>query len=324
MKNNIIVSVIIPVYNHERFIIQCLDSLINQDYKNWEGIIINDGSTDNSISIIKEYAKKDSRLVVINQLNMGINNLHIIYNNALKISRGEFIAVLEGDDFWPNNKLSSQIKSFQDPDVGLSWGNGIYVDINGNEIFKVENQENKWGKHVVTNYPLGTSTKYFLFASNFFNMPTCSVMYRKKVLTNINGFWQPEGLKWLDKTTWILVSLKYKFAYCEFNTGFWRRHENQVTSTNTDIKSTIEYIINSDLSSFLSLKTYLNSISVDVKTHIYLERIYRSFSLKNFLTLFHLSIKLIFIAVTSPIKFVNHLRFILKIKLKNVFNLFNN
>ena len=46
MKNNIIVSVIIPVYNHEKFIIQCLDSLINQDYKNWEGIIINDGSTD--------------------------------------------------------------------------------------------------------------------------------------------------------------------------------------------------------------------------------------------------------------------------------------
>ena len=68
---------------------------------------------------------------------MGINNLHIIYNNALKnFKEGEFIAVLEGDDFWPNNKLSSQIKSFQDPDVGLSWGNGIYVDINGNEILK--------------------------------------------------------------------------------------------------------------------------------------------------------------------------------------------
>ena len=111
MNNKINISVIIPVFNHENFITQCLDSLIDQDYKNWEGIIINDGSTDNSLSIIKKYAKKDPRLVVIDQKNIGIYNLHVTYNYALKISRGEFIAVLEGDDYWPNNKLSSQIKS---------------------------------------------------------------------------------------------------------------------------------------------------------------------------------------------------------------------
>lgn len=316
MDSTINISVIIPVYNHQNFIAQCLDSLVSQDYKNWEGIIINDGSTDDSLSIINEYAKKDSRFVVIDQENMGIYNLHVIYNNALKISRGEYIAILEGDDYWPKTKLSLQIKSFNNPDVGLSWGNGVYVDVDGNEIYKVENQENKWGKNIVTNYPVRSSTKYFLFASNFFNMPTCSVMYRKKVLSEINGFWQPKGLKWLDKTTWILVSLKYKFAYCEFNTGYWRRHEAQVTSINTDIKSTLDYIINSDLSGFSSLETYLNSISVNVKTHIYLERIYRSLSLKNFLTLFHLSIKLISIAIISPINFINHLRFISKIKNK--------
>ena len=314
MDLTINISVIIPVYNHQNFIAQCLDSLLSQDYTSWEGIIINDGSTDDSLSIIKEYAKKDSRFVVIDQQNMGIYNLHVIYNNALKISRGEYIAVLEGDDYWPKTKLSSQIKSFKDPDVGLSWGNGIYVDVNGNEIYKVENQENKWGKNIVTNYPIRSSTKYFLFASNFFNMPTCSVMYRKKVLLEINGFWQPKGLKWLDKTTWILVSLKYKFAYCAFNTGYWRRHDAQVTSNNTDIKSTLQYITNSDLSSFSSLETYLKSNSTEIKIQIYLINLYKSLSLINVLTLFLLSFKLICIAIMSPIKFINHLRFISRIK----------
>lgn len=313
MNNKINISVIIPVFNHENFITQCLDSLIDQDYKNWEGIIINDGSTDNSLSIIKKYAKKDPRLVVIDQKNIGIYNLHVTYNYALKISRGEFIAVLEGDDYWPNNKLSSQIKSFEDPNVGLSIGDGIYVDVNGNEIYRVENQENKWGKSVITNYPIRTSTKYFLFASNFFNMPTCSVIYRKKALSDINGFWQPKGLKWLDKPTWILISLKYKFAYCKFNTGFWRRHKTQVTATNNDVKSTLEYIINSNLSNFSLLKSYINSNSVEIKIHIIIMSIYRALGSRKFLKLFILSFKLVIIGIVSPVKFVNHIRFLSKI-----------
>ena len=313
-KLEIIVSVIVPVYNHQDFIEDCLNSLIKQDYDKWEAIVINDGSSDNSLNIINKYAVIDPRIIIINQKNMGINNLHIIYNNALKKSKGKFIAVLEGDDYWPSNKLSSQVKSFEDPNVGLSWGNGVYVDVNGNEIYNVENQGNKWGKNIVTNNPIGISTKYLLFASNFFNMPTCSVMFRRKVLIEINGFWQPKGLKWLDKTTWILVSLKYKFAYCEFNTGYWRRHDNQVTSLNTDIKSTLEYIVNSDLSDFSSLENYLNLNSIEIKIHIYLISVYRLSSLKNILNLFNLSSKLICIAIINPIKFVNHMRFISKIK----------
>jgi glycosyltransferase involved in cell wall biosynthesis len=314
MNLKINISVIIPVYNHQNFIVQCLDSLLSQDYKNWEGIIINDGSTDDSLSIIKEYAKKDSRFVVIDQQNMGIYNLHVIYNNALKISRGEYIAVLEGDDYWPNNKLSSQIKSFKDIDVGLSWGNGVYVDINGNEIYKVENQQNKWGKNIVTNYPIRSSTKYFLFASNFFNMPTCSVMYRKKVLADLNGFWQPKGLKWLDKTTWILVSLKYKFAYCDFNTGYWRRHDKQVTSTNTDIKTTLEYISNSNLSAFSELKNYIQDFSLEIKIHLCLTSIKRLLNFNNFFRLLFFISKLFCLALLNPIKFYKHLIFILQNK----------
>ncbi len=74
MKLNINVSVIVPVYNHQNFITECLESLLSQDYQDWEAIIINDGSTDNSLSIINDYAKKDSRFVVIDQQNMGILN----------------------------------------------------------------------------------------------------------------------------------------------------------------------------------------------------------------------------------------------------------
>ena len=315
MELKIIVSVIVPVYNHQNFISTCIESLIHQDYKNWEAIIINDGSTDNSLSIILEYAKEDSRFIIIDQKNLGINSLHEIYNNALKISKGEFIAVLEGDDFWPTNKLSSQINSFNDPEVGLSWGDGIYVDKEGNEIYKIQNQEKKWSKNVLTNSPLKSSTKYFLFASNFFNMPTCCVMYRKNVLLEINGFWQPKGLKWLDRTTWILVSLKYKFAYSNFNTGYWRRHNAQVTHNNNDTRSTLEFILNSDLTDFPQLKSYINTFSIEVQIQIYLINIYRSMNLKHFLKIPDLSLKLIHIVFAYPIRFISHMIFILKTKL---------
>ena len=66
------VSVIIPVYNTEKYLKECLDSVINQTFNDIEIICINDGSTDNSLDILKEYAKKDSRIIVITQENKGV------------------------------------------------------------------------------------------------------------------------------------------------------------------------------------------------------------------------------------------------------------
>lgn len=309
------ISIIIPVFNHEKFIYQCLESIKKQTFKDWEAIIINDGSTDKSKLIIENFIKNDNRFILINQKNEGIYNLHKTYNKALKISRGDFIAILEGDDFWPIDKLSKQIKSFDNKDIGLSWGDGFYVNEKGKIICSIDFQIEKWGNNVVKNIPVGVSTDYFFFSSNYFNMPTCSVMYKKCVLNEIGGFWQPTNLKWLDKPTWILISLKYKFAYCNYNTGYWRRHKNQVTYKNQDQKSTLEYIINSDISKFLLLQKILSKKKIQIKIYILLISTYRNFISKNYFILIFNIFKLIIYVILYPLNFLKLFYFLIKLKL---------
>ena len=86
------ISLIIAVYNVERYLRECLDSVVNQTLKDIEIICVNDGSTDNSLNILKEYAKKDERIKIITQENQG---LACSRNNALKIATGEYVLCVD-------------------------------------------------------------------------------------------------------------------------------------------------------------------------------------------------------------------------------------
>ena len=90
------VSILVPIYNVEKYLRQCLDSLINQSLKDVEIICINDGSTDNSPDIINEYANKDNRIKVIDKKNTGYGHS---MNQGLKLAQGEYIGIVESDDF---------------------------------------------------------------------------------------------------------------------------------------------------------------------------------------------------------------------------------
>ena len=90
------ISIVIPVYNAEKYLRQCLDSLIGQTLKNIEIICVNDGSKDNSLEILREYKNKDSRIVIIDQINQGVS---VARNNALKIAKGEYIGFVDSDDW---------------------------------------------------------------------------------------------------------------------------------------------------------------------------------------------------------------------------------
>lgn len=90
------VSVIIPIYNCDKYIGQCVETLINQTLKECEFIFINDGSIDNSLSILKGFEKKDSRVKVINQTNQGVS---VARNVGLNIATGEYIGFVDGDDY---------------------------------------------------------------------------------------------------------------------------------------------------------------------------------------------------------------------------------
>lgn len=96
MEQNPKISIIVPAYNVEKYISQCLDSLVNQTYKNIEIIVINDGSSDNTFSTIKKYAENDNRVIAINQANKGVSASR---NIGLEKLTGEYVTFVDSDDW---------------------------------------------------------------------------------------------------------------------------------------------------------------------------------------------------------------------------------
>lgn len=90
------ISIIIPIYNTERYLSECLDSIISQTYKNWECILVDDGSKDNSPKICDEYVNKDSRFSVIHKANAGVSAAR---NDGLNKAQGEWITFVDSDDY---------------------------------------------------------------------------------------------------------------------------------------------------------------------------------------------------------------------------------
>ncbi|RLF83564.1 hypothetical protein DRN44_00660 [Thermococci archaeon] len=220
MKENPLVSIITPTYNHEKYIEKCIESVLSQTYPNWEMIIVDDGSTDKTPEKIEKF--KDERIHYIRQKHVGIWGLKKTYNRALKFSDGELIAVLEGDDFWPPDKLEKQIRVFKDKDVVLSWGKAGLVDSEG-KIFDIipKNIEQFKFESKIKNTEK-------LLCRNF--IPASTVMIRREDLLSIGGFKQAEYTPFVDYPTWLELSLIGKFYPIDEIVGYWRRHRDQVTS----------------------------------------------------------------------------------------------
>lgn len=125
------ISVILPVYNQEKFIKEAIESILNQSYSNFELIIINDGSTDNSEKIITSF--KDKRIKIIkNNINHGLTKA---LNLGMKNAKGEFIARMDGDDISYANRFKLQLKAFEkDGNVYLIGGQACVISINSKKL----------------------------------------------------------------------------------------------------------------------------------------------------------------------------------------------
>lgn len=129
-----IVSVIMAAYNAEKHISASIESIINQTFNNFELLVINDGSTDNTQSIVKEYCKKDSRIILLNN----DKNLFVIKsrNKGIEKAKGKYIAILDSDDLALPNRLEYQVKYLENnPDIFLIGSSAYIIDEND----KVEN-----------------------------------------------------------------------------------------------------------------------------------------------------------------------------------------
>lgn len=229
--NTPLVSIISPTYNHEKYISDCINSVLSQSYEHWEMIIVDDGSTDKTLNIARRFAEQDHRIKVFTQNNIGIFRLAETYNFALKQSQGKYIAVLECDDVWTKDKLALQVEKMEStPDIVLSWGKAYAskVDLSSNYFISPDNNNNI--DNYYNNTPVGSSLNEFIFR-NF--IPALTVIVKKDALLAIGGFKQKYNLPLVDLPTWEELALKGTFAFINEPLGHWRIYSTQVTKTYT-------------------------------------------------------------------------------------------
>jgi glycosyltransferase involved in cell wall biosynthesis len=131
MSSNIpnLVSVIMPVFNTEKYVRQAIESVLEQTYDNWELIIVDDGSTDSSSKIISDYASAHPKIKLIKQINKGLAEAR---NTGIRHATGEFVALLDSDDEWLPTKLSLHVAHLiNNPNVGVSFDFSQFINEKG-------------------------------------------------------------------------------------------------------------------------------------------------------------------------------------------------
>jgi teichuronic acid biosynthesis glycosyltransferase TuaG len=189
------VSIIMPCYNSERFIGEAIRSVVNQSFNNWELLICDDGSTDNSVSIAKNYASRDSRISVIQNKNeRGAPGAR---NSCLDIASGRYIAFLDADDLWLKNKLELQISFMKSNSYTFVYSYHQVIDEDDNFISDCM-------------APASVNSKLMRF-SNF--IPCLTAVYDSH---SIGKVFQPNIVKRNDFALWlrILNHVDVERAHC--------------------------------------------------------------------------------------------------------------
>lgn len=156
MESSELISVIVPVYNSEKTLKHCLDSIIDQTYKNIEIIIVNDGSTDNSETICKEYQNKDRRIKYIYQNNSGVSNAR---NNGIKYSNGQYVSFVDSDDYISPDMIFKMYKALKKEKVDVIRCKAIRLESNNMQtpesLYELENKKitsNEITKNVILHF----------------------------------------------------------------------------------------------------------------------------------------------------------------------------
>lgn len=216
MQSSPFVSVLVTSFNYEKFLHETLTSLANQTYKNFEVIIVDDGSSDGSVDIIKEYTSKYSNFYFYthpNNENRGlVESMHL----GLSKCKGEYVAFLESDDYWEENYLevkADYIRKNEDVSILCNKIKTIGSPIRDkaveryHSVFSKETDKNLFGYFSLENI-----------------LPTFSaVMIKKSIFESLN--FDTPIKPWLDFWLWRQFAFHYNFSYTDETTTYWRIHE---------------------------------------------------------------------------------------------------
>lgn len=147
-----LISIIVPVYNVEKYLRRCLDSLINQTHKNIEIILVNDGSKDNSLQIMKEYQRNDSRIIIIDKVNEGVS---VARNTGINAASGKYIGFVDPDDWIELNMYENMFKTIEKYDCSIAFCNFTKDRKIKSTVKKLKIKKNVLGKLDIINELIG-------------------------------------------------------------------------------------------------------------------------------------------------------------------------
>lgn len=224
-----LVSVVIPAYNHEHYITKTFGSLINQTYENMELIVIDDGSSDNTLLVIQDYERKlvdrFSKVIVKSQKNQGICKT---LNNGIQLSEGEYIFICPSDDVFSENFVCKQVCYLEEnKDYSCSYTDGI--NLNSSEL---DIHDYSKGNVFSELFTFKSGDLRWFMLDNYLNLPTPSFIYRASIFEEIGLF--DETLKFEDVDMFLRIS-KYNKMGCINEKLFYRRLHNTNSGRNPDI-----------------------------------------------------------------------------------------
>lgn len=216
MKGYPLISVIVPIYKVERYLPQCIDSIIKQTYNNLEIILVDDGSPDQCGIICEKYAKKDNRIKVIHKNNGGLSDAR---NVAIDVSTGEYILFIDSDDYVATNHIEHlyHILITSHADMAIEWGQTFYegttpvIDtLNGKKEVILDSDE------ALTN----------MFYQKNFDTSAWAKLYKRNLFDNIR---YPKGWLYEDlPTTYRLIQKCKKVVFSDYKSYYYLLRNNSI------------------------------------------------------------------------------------------------
>jgi glycosyltransferase involved in cell wall biosynthesis len=261
MKNDLFISVIIPVYNVEKYVRKSINSILEQTYKNYEIILIDDGSTDSSGKICDEYASKYECIKVFHQKNSGQS---VARNRGIEEASGKYICFLDSDDWYSNNALEEFVNLV----------NNYNVDISIINVFNTTKEENQYtAKNDIKVYEQTEAlTQLFKNASVFGT--SCNKLYKKELFDNIkfppNRFWEDMYI------SFDILMENTQVAFSKNACLYYRHRQNSTTTSKFSKRNLDEYFalthINESIKKtnyrFLLFKNNSRCLNYLMKTYI--------------------------------------------------------
>lgn len=217
-----LISIIVPVYNTEKYLDQCIQSVMAQTYTNWELLLINDGSTDSSGAICDKYAAEDNRIKVVHKPNTGVSDTK---NIALDMTKGEYIMFLDSDDYWSDNTCLVQLlETSRQFDVDIVRGEYLPVDTDGKEF---EGHYILASKQKFANQILSVSEFLDKVIRREFFLPLC--LFKQSAIQSIRF---TSGRIFLEDLEFFIRLLPKvtKCAYIPMPFYAYRKHDSSISS----------------------------------------------------------------------------------------------